>query len=478
MPTMSRKARNPIEVSPVSHARSIQSAAWLIFLVLWAGLATSCSRTTTPTPPPINDSAAKAAHAPPDLPPTRPLPEATVVLPLEPIDLKPEEVQREAEEEAAQLQARFPDSVEALHVAAMLNLDLLQTEKAQAIWQKCVEIEPNHAGVRVGLATAAMGRGEDAQAAEILHETIERGAREAEVYRILAEANLKLGNVEEASEALQVGLGSHPNSAAMWLLLGQTELRLKHFENAEASLRRAISLGHETSEAYYSLATAYTRLGKEEEATRCRERFSELRDENKPDTGQWTDTIYPAKLRHVVTAFLANAGEVYLRHKEHEDAERLLSRAIALDPNHVRSLRLLAAVYYVQKRMADSRLVQKRLTVVEPNSPLNFVNLASISAEVADYQTVESALKHILDRDPQSDIALTGLAELYLHNGKLEQALWFAEEALRSKPTLAGYLLLARICNDKGDSSGARDALNQAYDLAPPILSFNAPSSE
>ena len=387
-------------------------------------------------------------------------------------------MQHEAEQVAAQLEARFPESAEALHVAAMFYSDLHQTEKAEKIWRKCVEIAPNMAGVYVGLGTVAMGLGHDEEAVETLKKALAIGASSPDVYQNLATSLTKLGRTEEAETVLKQAVSLFPSYAEHWLLLGQTQIRLDQFDKAQESLERALQLGLKSSKVYYSLANACTRQGKTELASEYRARFAELKSDNTTPDGKWSEVRYPVILKELTVAVLSNAGEVYMRQEDHDQADRLLYRAVTLDPTHIKSHRLLAALYYLLGRLADARLVQQRLIQLEPGNLLHYVNLASISAELGDYRATETALKQILDVDPNAVVAYTGLAELHLHLDHLDQARWYAEEATRWDDSPQSYVLLAAVCQKLGDATATRDALQKALERSPRTLRFGSTSSK
>jgi tetratricopeptide (TPR) repeat protein len=394
----------------------------------------------------------------------------TIELPAATASATAEQLQAEAEGVAEDLQARFPESPEALHVAAMLFADLRQTSKAEKIWRKCLELNTEQVGPYIGLATVDMGLGNDEQAVETLQNALAIGLSAPKVYHDLATALTKLGRSEEAEKALQKGVASFPRDAENWLLLGQTQIRLGHFEEAETSLQKAVALGFESSRVYYSLANACTRQGKHEEAAEYRKRFSELKASEPSSEGRWSEEVYPAMLRRLAVSVLRNAGEVYFKQEEHTEAERHLLRAIALEPADSSVYSLLAGLYYELGRLADAQVVQRRVVEIDPQNLLNHINLATISAELGDYATAEDSLKQVIDAKPDAAVAHAGLAELYLLIGELEQARLFAEEAVRWEKTVPGYILLAQVCQRLGDSVGVGAALEKARELMPRTL--------
>ena len=116
-------------------------------------------------------------------------------------------------------------------------------------------------------------------------------------------------------------------------------------------------------------------------------------------------------------------------------------------------------------------VAQRRMVDIQPGNAVHYVNLASLATQLGDYPAAEAALKQVVGMRPDLSIGYSGLAQLYLQAGKLEQARWFAEAALRIGATAPGeslqvYRVLAAACRQLGDSAAAETALAKAQKLA------------
>jgi tetratricopeptide (TPR) repeat protein len=279
-----------------------------------------------------------------------------------------------------------------LHVAASHYAQLQQFGKAAEIWERSVELAPNYAGPRVGLALAAMEQGNDDQAIAILEQALADGCRTADAFLQLATAREKVGKLEEAEAAAQQGVEAFPQDTELWISLGQIQLQREKLKESEASLLQALNLRPDAASAHFALGTVTARLGRAEEAEKHRQRFAEIRAEHPLQTERF-HVVYEATLRMIVVTTLCNAASEYERQGELDDAERLYREALELAPRSPDTYRWLASLYHQQGRIGDALVVQQRLVELEPGRVENHLNLASLSAELGDRTGMEASLR-------------------------------------------------------------------------------------
>jgi tetratricopeptide (TPR) repeat protein len=398
--------------------------------------------------------------------------QATIRLAIAPSAVDVEELRAELEQLASGVLTRFPDRPDALHVVALLYRDLQKTTEAERIWLQCLELAPEHAGPYIGLATASMELGKDQSAVQTLQRALDAGCSTSDLYYQLGVALSKLGRLEEAAARIGDGLAQFPDSAASWLQLGQLQLQLGQLAEAEESLKKALAAGTDADSVYFSLSTVCARQGKQEEAARYRQEFQQRRRQREEESDDPFQERYTAELRRIGVASLARAGTVCEQHGDVAQAERLLLRAQQLDPDSLAVCGELALFYRRQQRPADALVVQRHLAQIDPGNTLHFVNLASLALQVGDYALAESALQQVISMRPDASLGYSGLAQLYLQVGRVDQARWFAQAALRQKPSATDEivrtsLVLAAACRQLGDHDAAAAALEAARQAAP-----------
>ena len=83
------------------------------------------------------------------------------------------------------------------------HLLLERFDEAAAAYRRALDIDAGFYRARLGLAKAALGRGDPGQARELLESALAQGAAEGEVHWLLAEACRRLGDLEAARSHLQ-----------------------------------------------------------------------------------------------------------------------------------------------------------------------------------------------------------------------------------------------------------------------------------
>ena len=376
-----------------------------------------------------------------------------------------EGLQAEAQEVAEQLRERFPDLHEGLHVAAMLRARLRDTEQAEALWRKCVELAPNREQYRVNLAAIAMDRGNSQLAAEVLEPIAAAENASPDASHHLGLALTNLGRTDEAEQVLTKALEQHPQSAAHWLVLGQAQLKLGKVNDAETSLRKSLELGGRSPELFFALATACARLEKPEDAAKFREQFAELKATQPLSGRERFAVLSTADARQAAVTVMFEAAAVHAQQQDSLEAERLLLRALALEPGNAACCQALARIYREARMPAEERVVRERLVQIEPQDLSNYVALAQLAAQLGDGPAAEATLKLAISVEPNAAPLYAALAQFYIQEQKAPRARWYAQEAVRRSPTAEGYVLLASTCRLLQDEATAEAAMAKAREL-------------
>ena len=136
----------------------------------------------------------------------------------------------------------FPSDPD-IHFRFGAFLMLQQPDRGVAELKKTLELDPAHLPALVGLASIYLKNGDTPNALEYAHKAVEAG----------------------------------PNDFATHIILGRVLLETDDTEAAATQLEAAVKLAPESADAHYSLATAYSRLGRKDAAQREQEEFKRLR---------------------------------------------------------------------------------------------------------------------------------------------------------------------------------------------------------
>ncbi len=391
--------------------------------------------------------------------------QATISLATSAIPGTVESFQLEAEEVAGQLVARYPGRPEALHVSALLFSRVRKTERAEKLWRKCVELAPQTEQYRINLAAIAMDRGNSELAAEMLEPAAARGGSSPDVSHHLALALTNVGRNDEAEQILVKALERYPDSASHWMVLGQARLKLGKLAEAEADLRKALSLGSSSGELYFALGNACARNGKNEEAAEFRRAFAQLKAEQPLTAQERFQVLSTADTRQTALLVMIEAAAVHARQQDSQEAERLLLRAVALDPGSAVACKSLARIYQDEGLLPEERVALERAVQIEPLNVSHYGRLAELAVELGEPAAAEAAMKQAISVQPDLAPTYATLARFYLQEGKPSKARWYAQEALRRNESAAGYLLLAETCRLLGDEANAAAADAKAKEL-------------
>ena len=387
---------------------------------------------------------------------------SSVRLPEVAISATSDELLQEAERVVERLNQSYPDLPQALHVAALLASRTRHSEEAERLWARCIELAPEGVAYYVNLAAVAMDRGDSQMAASTLRRAVRAGCVSADVYHHLAVALTKSGECEEAEEVITKALELFPNSPASRLVLGQAQLKLGKLAEAEANLRQVVQSGAAPANAYFSLANVCARLGKDEEAAKFREIFTEMKTRAPVDKQQRFEILTTAEARQTIVTILCEAAAVHTQQKNSLESERLLLRAIAFEPANAVPCRLLGELYGNAGMLAEARVVWARLVEIEPYASSNYLALAQVDARLGHLEAAEATLKLLVTMFPEAVDGYAVLAEFHREKGRAGKARWFAQEALRRQPSPEGYEFLASVCRMTGDDAATKAAIASA----------------
>lgn len=345
-----------------------------------------------------------------------------------------------------------------MHVSALLYAQLHQTAKAEELWARCLELDPQAEPYYVNLAAIAMDRGKSELAVATLEKALENGIDSPNISHHLSLALMNIGELEKAVEVATAAVEQY-ESAAHLLVLGQAQLKVGHTQAAEASLRKAIALGAQTKTAYFALFNACMRNGKVDEARKFREKYDSFDDDDeKLAADERYQVLSDSEARRVALSVLAESAALYMDASKPREAEHIWLRILALDPSHTAALRELAELYESQEREGDAVVAHQRLTEADPNNLLNYLLLARSQIANEDPQAAEASIKLAISLAPQQVTGYAAMTDFLLEQQQPERAQWYIEYALKIKPSSQGYQLLAKTLRAQGKEPEAREA--------------------
>jgi len=179
----------------------------------------------------------------------------------------------------------FPRSSDAFALLGSVEFASERFTDAVATYAKALERDPASGDAIVGLAKAQAAAGAPDQARKTLSEALRRfpgkAAFELELARLLLRESEAPGSPQQArAETLLRAAAKHdPNLAEVQYQLGELALRRGQTAAATAHFENEVKNSPDSAKAHFSLARAYRRAGRREDAARETAIYDKLRNE-------------------------------------------------------------------------------------------------------------------------------------------------------------------------------------------------------
>jgi tetratricopeptide (TPR) repeat protein len=174
---------------------------------------------------------------------------------------------------ARELATIAPASIPALEMDADANEQQGKWDQAEKDYRKILEQNSRYPGIHFRLARLILSRPNPApdfaeQAKKELQQELEIDPANAGAEYVLGELARQAQDLPEAVKHFSKATELEPNFADAYLGLGMSLLAQKNYADAVAPLEKAVKLQPGNPAGHYSLATAYARTGRKEDAER------------------------------------------------------------------------------------------------------------------------------------------------------------------------------------------------------------------
>jgi tetratricopeptide (TPR) repeat protein len=174
---------------------------------------------------------------------------------------------------AQELAMTAPESIPGLEMDADASEQFGKWDQAEKDYRKILEKNPNYPEIHFRLARLILSRpnpsGDFAsQAKQELEKELAVNPANAGAEYVMGELARQAQELPEAVKRFSKAVELEPNFSDAYLGLGMTLLSQKEYAQAVAPLEKAVKLQPANPAAHYSLATAYARTGRKEEADR------------------------------------------------------------------------------------------------------------------------------------------------------------------------------------------------------------------
>lgn len=165
---------------------------------------------------------------------------------------------------------------------------------------------------------------------------------------------------------------------------------------------------------------------------------------------------------------LESIGHIHYRRNETAQAEAAYEQAILLDPHYVYSYFGLG-ILHATKTGDHQRAVEayRRGLAANPGSLLLTTHLAGTLARAGQVEQAVAMLEQVAQAHPEEGEAWGWLNLLYLHQGRLDDALAACRAHNAIRPDHSSHRLIGLISQQRGQLEQAEQAFQQALALEP-----------
>jgi len=308
-------------------------------------------------------------------------------------------------------------------------------------------VHPPGPEVLFNLAQAYFAVGQKAKAIELVKSLSEQAKNDVRTHFTLGVLLAGQRQYSEAIHEFETADALKPDTFEILHNLGQAYLRRGDNEKARGVLSRALKLSPDSAETLYLIAQTYSDEGKDLDALELLVKAHKLAPGS-------TDVIFLMARLSMKQSFyedaiplleeglkvvpnrpnlLAALGECYFMMGKIDKAKDTFQTLIQVDPS-ARSYAFMALCYRHLGRFDEAVKYLEQGLKADPHDVSCLYNMGYIASRQGQYDLGEKWLKQALDVDPNYPEALLELANLKMHQKKLEEALPLLRKCARLHP--------------------------------------------
>jgi superkiller protein 3 len=341
--------------------------------------------------------------------------------------------------------------------------------EAEKCWKKALELNPERSDAYNGMGWTAFEKGEHEKAIAFWRKALEINPKMPAVHNSIAQTLIILGRYDEVVKEAEEELNITPQSNLSYFLIGQGYLKQKEYEKAKKYYETAIKLKPDYMNAYYGLITICSRLKLKDQAGQYLAAFQKLKAEERNismDRNKAFDDL--VTIRKSLAETYSDAEIIYYNKGNLQEAEKLLRRAVTLDPNNTEYLMKLGLLFQSSNRLQDALQMYEKAGEIEPDNIISHLNTGVVLVQLKQFADAEKVFQKVITLAPEFSGGYREFAYLYLKTGtKLPEAMKLAKTAVELEETAANYFILSWAYDKNGDVANAISALKRATELEP-----------
>ena len=390
-----------------------------------------------------------------------------------------------ARELSQQLLKLAPDSLEAVQMAGLVELQANSLVRAESYLTRAVQLAPNQAFSRKLLIMTYLQSGQSAKALSTLNLVQSKESIPPDQYSIAGEVYLQTGDVKKAEEYFLKASKLDPSDAKKRTAVASTRLIGGQVVPAFEELKE-ISASDTGTSADLMLISAYLTRGEFSKALLAIDGL-ERKEPGKPLAATLRGRTQLA-LRDIAGArksfenalvispeFFAAASSLAaldMTEKNPDGAKKRMESVVTKDPNNTQALLVLVEI--AEATGAAQPEIEKLLRKAITASPTDIaprMRLVNLHLKAKDYKQATAAAQDAVATVPENPNALDSLGQVQQASGENNQAVGTYLKSAALQPTSPQpHMRLAGIYIAAKDKVSAERSLRKAIELKPDLL--------
>ena len=211
----------------------------------------------------------------------------------------------------------------------------------------------------------------------------------------------QLGDLKETERMLKKARKKFPNEPRLLYEYGQFYLKQGQFEHAARELEQAIARDSTLVQAYYALASAYFRLGRQEAGEKAMQYYRTLSEQLKD-----LELDYRiAQLNPGSPEAHYNLARAYERVKDYVNAIAEYKKAIDLNPRFVEAYNNLGILFFRFNKLTEAEILFKQAVSLADTVARYHFNLGAVYARQGQLDQAKYHWQRALSLDPEYEKA-------------------------------------------------------------------------
>jgi FkbM family methyltransferase len=321
-------------------------------------------------------------------------------------------------------------------------------ERAEVLYRRALEKDPDHAEVLHLLGVVAYQRGDSAGAIALIGRALPALQEFSEAHLNFGNALREAGRLAEAADSYRRAIALRPDDGIAHSNLGRALNDQGLFEAGLDSARRAITLNPEFLGAHVNCAAALLSLG----------RFAEAEMPLRQAIALTPDL---AEIHHDLASMLVRVGRL-------DEAAQSYERALVLRPGLTTAHYGLALTLIAQEKPREAVAALSRLMVLEAGVLETQLKGAAALLGLGQFADAEAPLRRALKLKPDRAETHRDLGSVLTELGRVREAVVFHDQALALSPNDATiHYALGRALHRAGDLARSEACFRRALALAP-----------